>query len=300
MSRFMKSSNQDSTALLMANGPPRLYPFAISVGLATHRRERLTRIAELAYSHRNIKALEHAGRELLAFDSDAALYYLAMAAKWNGRIEEARKLLESILGPYQSRAIHALGAIHHAAGQFDEAAQFYSEAIKSNQGHDLLALVNSQCQVSAIKSAQGRHEQSLDDLLALWPVIRAATRQYPHLWPSLHNEIACELLELGRVDAARFAASVATSSPLVAAYPEWQETARDIAESERQIILVVVPSRKQKVITRFLFVHTALESSRSHLIKVAASVAINCYITTQRNLELLGKCIKARAPPLHS
>ena len=82
INRFMKSSNQDSAALLMASGPPSLYPFAISVGLATYERERLTRIAELAYSHRNVKALEQAARELLAFDSDAALYYLAMAAKW--------------------------------------------------------------------------------------------------------------------------------------------------------------------------------------------------------------------------
>ena len=102
----------------MANGPPSLYPFAISVGLATFQRKRLTRIAELAYSQRNVKALEQAARELLAYDSDAALYFLAIAAKWNGRIEEARKLLESIRGPYQARAIHALGAIYHAAGQF--------------------------------------------------------------------------------------------------------------------------------------------------------------------------------------
>ena len=57
----MKSSGQDSAALLMASGPPRLYPFAISVGLATYERERLTRIAELAYSHRNVKAMEQAG-----------------------------------------------------------------------------------------------------------------------------------------------------------------------------------------------------------------------------------------------
>ena len=122
-------------------------------------------------------------RELLAFDSDAALYYLAIAAKWQGRIDEARKLLESVRGPYQSRAIHALGAIHHAAGQFDEAAKYYSEAMHANRGHDLLALVNSQLQASAIKSVRGQHEQSLDGLLSLWPVVRVAAKQHPHLWP---------------------------------------------------------------------------------------------------------------------
>ena len=85
----------------------------------------------------------------------------------NGRIDEARKLLESVRGPYQSRAIHALGVIHHAAGQFDEAAKYYSEAMQANQGRDVVALVNSRFQASAIKSAHGQHEQSLDDLLSL-------------------------------------------------------------------------------------------------------------------------------------
>ena len=235
----------------MASGPPRLYPFAISVRLATYERERLTRIAELAYSQRNIKALEHAGRELLAYDSDAALYYLAIAAKWQGRTDEARKLLEAVRGPYQSRAIHALGAIHYEAGRFDEAAKFYAEAMHSNRGHDLLAFVGSQFQASAIKSVRGQHEQSLDVLLSLYDVVRIAAKRHPHLWPTLYNEIACELLELGRIDEAKRAASIATSSPLARFYPEIQETVCTIAESERQTILVVVPARKQKAIIRF-------------------------------------------------
>src|ERR1044072_6709166 len=168
INRFMQSSNGDNAALLVATDPPRLYPFAISVGLANYERKRLTRIAELAYSQRNVKALEQAGRQLLAFDSDAALYYLAIAAKWQGRIDEARKLFESVQGVYQARAIHALGAIHHTAGQFEEAAKYYTEAIKANRGHDLLAFINSQLQASSIKSLQDKHGQSLDALLSLY------------------------------------------------------------------------------------------------------------------------------------
>ncbi|MGA9769682.1 MAG: tetratricopeptide repeat protein [Blastocatellia bacterium] len=247
----MKSSGQDNAALLMASGPPSLYPFAISIGLATYERERLTRIAELAYSQRNVKAMEYAARELLAYDSDAALYYLAMAARRQGRTDEARKLLEAVRGNYQARAIHALGIIHHAAGQVDEAAKYYSEAMRANRGHDLLAFVGSQFQASAIKSMRGKHDQSLDDLLSLYDVVRIAAKRHSHLWPTLYNEIACELLQLGRIDEAKRAASVALASPLAHAYPEIQETARDIAESERQTIFVVVPARKQKVIIRF-------------------------------------------------
>ena len=251
INRFIKSSGQDSAALLMASGPPSLYPFAISVRLATYERERLTRIAELAYSYRNITAMEHAARELLAYDSDASLYYLAMAARWQGRTDEARNLLESVRGNYQARAIHALGIIHHAAGQIDEAAKYYCEAMRANRAHDLFALVNSRLQASSIRSVRGQHDQSLDSLLSLWPVIRAAAKQYPHLWPSFHNDIACELLALGRLEDAKRVASVAIASPLAPAYPEFQDTVQEIAESERRAILVVVPARKQKVIIRF-------------------------------------------------
>ena len=281
----------------MASGPPHLYPFAISVGLVTYQRERLTRIAELAYSQRNVKVLEQVARKLLTCDSDAGLYYLAMAAKRQGQIDEARKLLESVRGPYQSRAIHALGAIYYESGNFSEATKYYSEAMRADQGRDVVALINFRFQASAIKSAQGKHEQSFDELLALWPIVKLAAQRQPYLWPTLHNEIAFELFELGRVEDAKRAASVATSSPLAHAYPEWQETACTIAESERQTILVVVPARKQKVIIRFPFVCTALELPRSHLITVAATAAINCYINTQPTLELLGKRIKARDPP---
>jgi len=238
----------------MASGPPRLYPFAISVGSVIFQKERLTRIAELAYSQRNIKALEQAARELLAFDSDAALYYLAIVAKRQGRTDEAQKLFEAVRGPYQSRAIHALGIIHHVAGQVDEAAKFYSEALRASDGLDLITLVNFRFQASLIKSENGKHEQSLDDLLSLYNVVRVAAKRQPHLWPSLHREIAYELLQLGRIDEAKRAASIAISSPLAQVYPEIQEVARDIAESERQTILVVVPAHKQKAIIRFQIV----------------------------------------------
>ncbi|HST20994.1 MAG TPA: tetratricopeptide repeat protein [Blastocatellia bacterium] len=272
----------------IGSGPPKL--FAISVGLATYECERLTRIAELAYSHRNIKALEQAARELLAFDSDVGLYYLAISAKWHGRTDEARKLFESVRGPYQSRAIHTLGAIHFESGRFDEAAQFYNEAMRVDQGRDVVALVNFRFQVSAIKSAQGKHEQSLDDLLSLYPVVRVAAKHQPHLWPTLYNEIACELLELGRIDEAERAVSLAVNSPLAHAYPEIAETAREIAENERRAILVVPPACKQKIIIRFQFVGPCV---RQTIIQpLARRATVTCSI-----VERVTVCAPCHAPP---
>lgn len=202
MSFFIQSSNRNSAALpFKGSGPPRLYALT-SVGLTTYICERLTRIAALAYCQRNVKAMEQAARELLTFDSDAALYYLAMVAKWRRRTDEARTLFESVRGNYQARAIQALGAIHFEARRFDEAARMHIEAIHAGR-HDAFAVIGARFQLSAIRSEYGEHEQSFDDLLSLWPVVKAAAKYQPHLWPLLHNEIGYELLQLGRIEQAR-------------------------------------------------------------------------------------------------
>jgi tetratricopeptide (TPR) repeat protein len=230
----------------------------------------LARIASLAYGRRNIKVMEHAGKQLAVFDKDAGLYYLAIAARWKGRAEEARALLETVRGPYEARAIHALGAIHFGAGQFDEAARFYIEAMRANKGRDAFAVINAQFQASAIKSAHGDHREALDDLHSLWPVVKVAAKHYPHLWPALHNELAYELLQLGRVAEARQAARIAVESHIAESYPEWRETAAEVKAATSQTILVVVPARpteqrsQSKVIIRFLIVES---SARRRVIK---------------------------------
>ena len=251
MNRFMESSNRSSTALPMASGPPGLYIF-VSAGLATFnqtqaRAARLARIAEFAYDRRDRVTMERAGRELASLPleqaQNAGLYYLAIVAKWQGRTNETRAMLEAVRGPYQARAIQTLGTIHYQAGQFDEAVRFYAEAMRAGHKRDALTIFNAQGQLSAIKSAHGDHEQALDDLLSLWPIARFVARQHPHIWPVLHNELAFELLQLGRADEARQAAAVAVASPLAENYPEWHETAREIAETQRTAIIVAVPAR---------------------------------------------------------
>ncbi len=263
----------------MASGPPRLYPLIASAGLTTFSQvqtlaAQIARVAELAYGQRNIKAMEHTGRELLRFPLEAAqnagLYYLAVATKWQGRTDEARVLLEAVRGQYQARAIHALGAIHYEARKFDEAAKLYSEAVRASQGRDAFTIINAQFQVSAIKSAHGDHEQALNDLYSLWPVVRIAAKHHPHLWPTLHNELAYELLQLGRIVEASQAARIAVESHWAVSYPEWRETAAEVEAATSQAILVVVPARppeqspQPKVIIRFLLVESC---ARRRLIK---------------------------------
>ncbi len=238
----------------MASGPPGLY-LVVSAGLSTFnqtqaRTAHLTRIAEFAYSRRDLITIELASRELLSLPFDqsqsAGLYYLAIVAIRQGRAREAQAMLEAVRGPYEARAIQALGGIHFGAGRLDEAAYVYVEAMQAGRERDAFAVFGVQGQLSAIKSIQGDHERALGDLYDLWPLARLVARQHPHVWPMLHNELAYELLQLGRVDEARQAAAVAVASPLAEKYPEWQETAREIAETQRTAIIVVVPARASK------------------------------------------------------
>lgn len=271
MSFFMKSSNRDSAALSIASGPPGLYSFIASAGLTTlaqiqTRAAQLVRVADFAYGRRDAVTLEHAGRELASLPIEqaqsAGLYYCAMAVKWQGRTSEARAMLEAVRGPYQARALNALGVMQHIAGRVEEAIRLYSEVITANAGHDAFAVINTQFQVSAIKSLNGDHSKAFDDLLSLWPVVRIAAKSHPHLWPALHNEIAYELLHLGRIGEARQAAVIAVASPIADKYPEWGETAQEVEASTSQAILVAVPARplerrpQPRVISRFIFVES--------------------------------------------
>ena len=279
MSFFMKSSSQDSAALSIASGPPGLYSFIASAGLTTitqiqTRAAQLVRVADFAYGRRDAVTLERAGRELISLPIEqaqsAGLYYCAMAVKWQGRTSDARAMLEAVRGPYQARALHALGVMHHVAGRVDEATRFYSEVITASAGRNAFAIINTQFQVSALKSLNGDHSKALDDLLSLWPVVRVAAKSHPHLWPTLHNELAFELLQLGRVREARQTAVFAVTSPIANQYPEWRETAAEVEAATSQAILVIVPARpteqqpQPKVIIRFLVVEP---SARRRFIK---------------------------------
>ena len=235
----------------MASGPPGLYLF-VSAGLATFnqaqaRAAHLTRVAEFAYSQRDLATIELASRELLSLPFEqtqsAGLYYLAIVAIRQGRAREAQAMLEAVRGPYQARAIQALGGTYFGAGRLDEAAYIYTEAIQAGRERDAFAVFGVRGQLSAIKSIQGDHARALDELQDLWPLARLIARQHPHVWPMLHNELAYEFLHLGRVEEARQAAAVAVASPLADNYPEWHETAREIAETQPTAIVVVVPAR---------------------------------------------------------
>jgi tetratricopeptide (TPR) repeat protein len=239
--------------------PPRLYAQLLGAALhktANHSQAiqdlawRLIRVAEIACGARDRATLKEVAELLtglpLQAARDAGLYYLAIIAWRQGDLEQSRQLLdpltESISPIIQARAVQTLGTVYEAQGDTGDAVRLYTETLRAARHSDSLALSCAMFQLSSIKSAEGDHSAALADLQNALPVARLAARQHPHLWPLYHNELACELRELGRINEARAHSRVACNSQIAAKYDEWQETAEDLREPER--VLVVVPEVK--------------------------------------------------------
>jgi len=111
------------------------------------------------------------------------------------------------------------------------------------RGVDAFTFLSAQLQLSATKSYAGDHYAALADLQRLGPLVSLVARRHVHLWPLYCNDLAYELGLVGRIDEARAASAVAVASPVAAAYPEWRETAEEIAErqSSKAIIVVAIP-----------------------------------------------------------
>jgi tetratricopeptide (TPR) repeat protein len=176
-SRFIEASKLSSTASLIAGGPARLYPLIISANFINSAQIhtqfiRFLRIAEIAYGQRNVEAIEQAGRHLIKLPlqqaADAGMYFLAMAARRQGRREEARAMLQQVAASgaprFEARAIQALGTIEHEENRPDEALRLYVRAASIAGKVDSAAFINAQLQFSSIKSLNEDHQHALDDL----------------------------------------------------------------------------------------------------------------------------------------
>lgn len=211
----------------------------ISSAIATTRHEqKLTRLAEIAYGQRNISALERLSTELCSLPSDSArdagIYYAAILAKREGRLDYARAILESLIDSltFGARAIQALGALYYDSGNAHQALPLFAEAARSS---DLFAKFGALIQSSAIKSQAGEHKQALNDLETLWPLVRVVSITHSHLFYTYQNELAYELAQVGRLEEAAKHSAIACASPVASAYSEWQETRDEIAVSLAQL-----------------------------------------------------------------
>jgi hypothetical protein len=226
-----------------------LFKLLIKTQDIAHLTKTLIRFAEHAYGQRNLRMLADLSAMLCALPSceaqSAGLYYQAIILKRTGEAEKSQRILEALSAQatpqIQSRAIHTLAAIQEDIfGDYSEAARLHAEALRTAQNTDTFTLVSAQLQLSALKSYVGDHQSSLSDLQQLYPLVAIVARQHIHLWPLYHNGLAYELNQAGRREEAAQHSQIAMASPIALAYPEWQETAAEIAEQQPSKAMVAV------------------------------------------------------------
>ncbi len=205
--------------------------------------QRLIRLAEHAYSLRDMRSVQEVSELLLNLPIVEAQrigqYYQALVNKRDGRIDEAQALLQSVADyaplAYRARAMQTLGVVRHEQGQIDDALRFYKEAslATSSKQPSLLTNLLVNLQISVIKGSTGDHQGAIDYLRNLSPLVRLVANQQPLYFYFFHNALAVELAEVDRIVEAEAALSIALASPFASAYPEWSESRDEIAAKRK-------------------------------------------------------------------
>ena len=279
----------------------------------------LAEIARHADFARQMDAVEQASRIMLALPISSHLkivaqHYQALCVKQKRDYEGARRLFEGVIEEatpqYRARALQVIGATYHEQGELDAALPFYIAAGKAAINCDLSTLVESRRNIALIRSIHGDHKQALEDIENLFPLVRVVAKQYPLLYYSLINSLAVELGEVGRIDEAKAACSIALASPFARVYPEIAQT-RDELQAKRTsatpsvVAVSVAPepkplpqsARNRKPARSLVFTCTSREK-----VFIQISVAITTLVIahpkiTRSILERVRHSINPRGPP---
>jgi hypothetical protein len=204
----------------------------------------LIRLAEIAYGARDYAALNEIRKALLAIPckpaQNAATYYHAVLFKRAGQLDQAAALLADL---HQPRALLTLATLYESKGEWAEAMRLHVEVMRRAKDADVFAFVCSAMQLAMVRAIDGDHANALKGFQSLSMIVRAIANNQPYVYPAWCNAMAVELAATGRIEEARAASAVAMVSPIARAYPEWQETAAEIAEpqSSRAIVTVALP-----------------------------------------------------------
>jgi tetratricopeptide (TPR) repeat protein len=206
------------------------------------------RLAEIAYGQRDLHVLANISAMLCGLPGreaqSAGLYYQAILLRRARKYEASKRLLEHISASappvLKARALQTLGTVYEAQGEWDEAIGLYTEALRTARDVDGFTVFGAIGQLAVIKSITGDHKAALSDIQSLWPVVRSLSPHQPHVFFQFHNELAVELVAVGKIKEASAACRIAMASPIALAYPEWQETAAEIAEQQPSKAMVAV------------------------------------------------------------
>jgi len=204
---------------------------------------RLIREAETAYAFRQTDRVEELGLILSNISikeySLIGQYYLGWCAYRKG--ENAQSIFEQVITKsktYKIKGLISLAAVEAGKGDYARELELYTEAAKHADNHT--NLLTSLRAIAVVKAKEGYQRQALKDLESIAPLIHHAS---PKTYFDYLNSLAVELGQAGRKEEARNIIKHVLASPFAPAYPEWQETARELRPANRSSIRV--PEIKQ-------------------------------------------------------
>jgi hypothetical protein len=213
------------------------------IGSYKHLGNRLIHLGEQAHAFRQFNKVQEIGQLLSNFpikDYQAiGHYFLAVAANNMGKgdQEKARQLYElaadTAPAHYKAKALLSLAAVSSNTKNRDLEMYYYLETIKAGQMN--VASLEALRGITIYKAIEGYHSKAVKDLETILPIIKFAPS---HIYYDYLNSFAVELSEVGRKDEARNVIKHVLSSPFIHAYPEWQETARDLKEPNRSFVAI--------------------------------------------------------------
>jgi hypothetical protein len=217
---------------------------------------RFAAIADHAYLHREFDVVGHVGQILSELPADpikvVGQHYQALSLRKGGLGDSVRAatLLQQVADSapllYRARAMLALGAVSHDAGDDRTAMSFYREVARletHNHVFDPMTSYTASRMTAVIRSMQGDHHGAVADLERMFPLARMASSRQSYAYYDYMNTLAVELGEVGRLEQARHASEIAIASPFAPAYPEWRETFDEIEAKQRRASRSIVGIR---------------------------------------------------------
>jgi len=226
--------------------------------------DRLVAVAHRAYTLRLMDVVEQAGQLLINLPlsyqyRSIGRYYHSFKLMRDGRADEARTLLESLLNkvPHQfrGRVMMSSAGLAFESCNFQSALQLYFEAGRAahdGNWHDWFTSITAQRMLAVLKSIDGDHRGALADLENQFTLVRAASSIQPSLYYGYLNSLAVELGEVERIEEARNVCNIILASPFANAYPEcretWDEIERKGYHPSRSVVSFVQRTRPRNIL----------------------------------------------------
>ncbi len=248
--------------------------FLISLHSYRERLNGLTYLARQFSFARNYPALAVVVEELENYSEPAGLYFESLAKMRQGETQKAtaikifQQLSDSDNPVVQAASLIPLALDCYQRGETDSAQSLISQAIKESADQPITQ-ISAKAYQSLFLSLEGNRQESLDVLRAIHPAVVHWGRVYPALLAHQYNNIAYELACDGQFDGASQIIKGVLELPIAKAYPEWQETATEIA-----LLRAARPSRCQVAITHHaLFSHLKLVPKSDTIVPVVSESA---------------------------